>query len=101
MTEVESHIANWIRSVSEIRPELSGFAVCPFSSRASYKIVECNASDIKAISGYDIVFYVVEDHLSLEEVQKWVEYYNEKNVDWLFFEDCASYDTYIRGIKTQ
>lgn len=100
MTEIESHIANWIRSVSEIRPELSGFAVCPFFSRANYKVVECNAKDIEPISGYDVVIYAIEDDFTLENVQEWVEYHNNKHEDWLFFEDCASYDTYVGGIQT-
>ena len=100
MTEIESHIANWIRSVSEIRPELSGFAVFPFSSRANYKVVECNAKDIEPISGYDVVIYAIEDDFTLENVQEWVEYHNNKHEDWLFFEDCASYDTYVGGIQT-
>jgi hypothetical protein len=33
-------------------------------------------------------------------VQKWVEYHNDLCSDYLFFEDCASYDTYIGGIQS-
>lgn len=100
MTEVEAHIKDWIQKVSKVRPELGGFSVCPFASTAKYKIVECQAEDIIPISGYDVVFYVVEDYFDLENVQFWVDFYNNLYPEVLFFKDCGSYDTYIGDIKT-
>ena len=29
-----------------------------------------------------------------------MKFYNKKYESWKFFEDCATYDTYINGIKT-
>lgn len=100
MQEIEAHIKDWIARVSHIRPELGGFALCPYASNAKYTIIQCKAKDIMPISGYDVIFYVVEDHFDLATVQKWVEYHNDLCSDYLFFEDCASYDTYIGGIQS-
>ena len=100
MSEKEAYILNWIRDVSKVRTELSGFAICPFASNAKFKIVECCAEEIIPIEGYQVIIYVVEDNFNLDTVQFWVEHYNSKHKDWKFFEDCGMYDTYIQGIKT-
>ncbi len=39
----EAHIRDWIRRLAVLRPELGGFAICPYASRASFKIIECPA----------------------------------------------------------
>jgi hypothetical protein len=100
MTEKEAHILSWIREVSQVRPELKGFAICPFATNAKYKIVECSAEEIQPIEGYQVIIYIIEDYFDLDAVQFWVDFYNKKHESWKFFEDCGSYDTYIQGIKT-
>jgi hypothetical protein len=100
MSSVRSDIIQWIKSVSECRPELGGFSICPYASKSKFEIIECKAKDIKPIDGYDVIIFVVEDHFSLDEVQKWVEHHNKKWENWLFFEDCKDYDTFISEIKT-
>ena len=99
-SEKEEHILKWIREVSKVREELNGFAICPFASNSKYKIVECLASEIEPIEGYQVIIYIIEDDFNLDQVQHWVDYHNEKHENWKFFEDCGSYDTYIKGIKT-
>ena len=99
-TEKESYIFNWIKEVSKIRPELNGFAICPFASNAKYKIIECSVEEIQLIEGYQVIIYIVEDYLDLNAVQFWVNFYNKKYQNWKFFEDCGCYDTYIQGIRT-
>jgi len=98
--ESKEHILQWIKNVSELRPELGGFAICPFAKQAKYEIIECNADQIVPIDGYDVIIFVIELNLTYEDVMKWVDLYNKKHKEWKFFEDCASYDTYINGIKT-
>jgi len=98
--EIKAYIIDWIKNVSVLRPELGGHAICPFASKAKYKIIQCKSKDIEIFDGYDVVIYVIEDHFSLEEVQQWVEYHNKRSEIWSFFEDCASYDTFIQEIKT-
>jgi hypothetical protein len=78
MTEKEKHIFNWIHEVSKVRQELSGFAICPFASKAKYRIVECSASAIEPIEGMDVVIYIIEDKFNLNEVQEWVDICNSK-----------------------
>lgn len=98
--ESKEHILQWIKNVSELRPELGGFAVCPFAKQAKYQIIECNASEIKPIDGYDVVIFVIESSFTYEDVVEWVQIYNNKYPEWKFFEDCASYDTFINGVQT-
>jgi len=98
--KIETDIQEWIARISEVRPELGGFAVCPFAAKAKTLIVECQAEDIMPVSGYDVVFYVVEDYLDLASIQFWVEFYNKKFPEYIFLEDCATYNTYINGIQS-
>jgi len=96
---VTEHIEKWIQQVSQAHPELGGFSICPFAKRAKYKILFCSVNSIQPEESYDVIIYVIDEE-KLEEIQKWVEILNQKHPNWLFFEDCASYDTYINGIRT-
>lgn len=100
LTEKELYILKWIQKVSESRPELNGFAICPFAAKGKFKIIECPADQIQPINDYQVIIYIIEDSFSLEKVQSWVDFYNQKHKTWKFFEDCASYDTYINNIQT-
>ena len=96
----EAHIREWIRKVSILRPELGGFAVCPYASTAKYKIVECQIDDIEPIEGYDVVIFIVEDYHSVEDILEWVESYNKIWEDWEFFEDCAEKISFVGEIQS-
>jgi len=100
MNQKEVHVRNWIKEVSKVRPELSGFAVCPFASTAKFKIVECNIDDIEPIEGFDVVIFIVEDDLQLNDINQWVDIYNKIYKTWDFFEDCGTYNTFISGVQT-
>jgi hypothetical protein len=100
LSEKEVHIFKWIKEVSQVRPELNGFAICPFASNAKYKIIECPIEEILPIEGYQVIIYIIEDYFDLDAVKLWVNFYNKKHENWKFFEDCGSYDTYIQGIRT-
>lgn len=97
--KVVEHIEKWIESVSQSHPEIGGFSICPFAKKSKYKIIFCSVEEIEPEKPYDVIIYVIEEN-RLHIIQKWVEKYNQKYSDWLFFEDCASYDTYINGIQT-
>jgi hypothetical protein len=96
----EAHIREWIRKVSILRPELGGFAVCPYASNAKYKIVECQIDDIEPIEGYDVVIFIVEDYHSVEDILDWVESYNKIYENWEFFEDCAEKISFVGDIQS-
>lgn len=100
MSDKEQHILQWIREVSKVRPELNGFAICPFASKAKFKIIECSAAEIQPIEGYQVIIFIIEDHFDLNMVQYWVDYHNSKHPTWKFFEDCGTYDTFINDIQT-
>lgn len=93
------YIKNWIKEVSQVRPELGGFSVCPFAAKAKYKIVECPIDKLELFDGYEVVIYIVEEE-DLEIINQWVRHYNNTFKEWMFFEDCASYNTFINGVQT-
>ena len=100
MNDVEEHIKDWIKNISTIRPELSNFSVCPFSSTATYKVIYSNIDDIMPVNGFDVVIFVVEDYLDVNAIQFWCDFYDKKYPDYIFLEDCAYTDFHINGIKT-
>jgi len=100
MKEIEAHIREWIAKVSKERPELGGFSVCPYASTAKIQIIECKAKDIVPVTGFDVVFYVIESDTNLTSIQYWVNFYNNLYEEYIFLEDCAEYDTFINGIQT-
>ena len=96
----EAHIREWIRKLAVLRPELGGFAVCPYASGASFTIIECLVNDIKPIDGFDVVIFVIERELEPEDVEDWCESLNVIYPDWIFLEDAAEKASYIGEIQT-
>jgi hypothetical protein len=92
-------IEKWIERVSQVRPELGGFSVCPYAKSGKYKIIECSTDKIEVEDCYDVIIYVI-DETDLVKINEWVVFYNKKFENWLFFEDCANYDTFIGGVQT-
>jgi hypothetical protein len=97
--KVKADIINWIKEISKSRPELGDFSVCPFAKKAKYEILKIDIDKLYPIDGFDVIIYVLGE-TDLETINWWVEFYNKKYNDWIFFEDCASYDTYINGVQT-
>lgn len=100
MTEKEAYIHTWIGEVSKNRPELGGFAVCPYASSSKTLIVETSIDGIVPESGYDVIVFIIEDFWRPDHVVKWIKYYNEKYPYYKFFEDLSSRDTFVGGVKT-
>ena len=59
MSEKEAYIHEWIRQVSKERPELGGFAVCPYASNSNTLIVETTIDGIVPKSGYDVIVFIL------------------------------------------
>ena len=95
----KQEIEDWIEKISESRPELNGFAICPYSKNSNYKIVKCEPENITIENGYDVIIYIITES-NLDKINNWVEFYNNKFKDWIFFEDCANYNTFISGVQT-
>ena len=100
MIEIEEHIKDWINKISEVRPELGNFSICPYSSTASYEIIQAPIDDIIPIKGFDVDIFVVEDYLDATAIQMWCEIYNTIYKDYIFLEDCGNYHTFINGVQT-
>jgi hypothetical protein len=100
MNEREANIHKWIHKISTVRPELSNFAICPFASQAKFKIIETTIDDIEPIEEFDVVIFIVEDKLTLNDINQWIDIYRRVYSEWDFFEDCKSYDTFIGGVQT-
>lgn len=98
----KEYILNWIERVSILRSELNGFSICPYAKSGSYEIVECSVWNYEmfGLDEEDVRIMIIEDHLSLKEVQRWVNVYNQFYDKWSYFEDCKSYDTFINEIQT-
>lgn len=99
MNDIE-YIENWIENVSKVRPELGGFAVCPYAKKSKYKIEKVEATNIRPEEGYQVIIFIVEDNLTLDQVLTWVKIYNSAYPKWKFFEDYKDRDTYINGVQT-
>lgn len=100
MTEKEVYIQKWIGEVAKNRPEMGGFAVCPYASNSKTLIVETTIDDIVPEPGHDVIIFIIEDFWRADQVKKWVKHYNEKFPYYKFFEDLSSRDTFIGGVKT-
>jgi len=96
----EEHVRDWIRRLALLRPEIGGFAICPYSSGASYKIIECPVNDIEPMKGFDVVIFVVERELDPIDVEEWCESLNAIYPDMIFLEDAAEKPSYIGDIQT-
>lgn len=93
------YIEQWIEHISQAQHELGGFSICPFAKKSKYKIIECSIDAIEIEDGYDVIIYIINES-NKEIIDQWVETYNNKIEDWMFFEDCATYDTFINGLQT-
>ena len=100
MSEKEAYIHEWIRQVSKERPELGGFAVCPYASSSNTLIVETTIDGIVPKSGYDVIVFIIEDFWRPNQVEKWVNLYNKKYPYYKFFDDVQTRDTFINEVKT-
>ena len=94
------YILHWIGQLSKIRPELGNFAICPYASKANYKIVEEKLSQIVPNPNYDVIIYVVEDNMSAQFLYDAVDDYNRNYSDYKFIADHGKTKTYIQGIQT-
>lgn len=100
MSEKETYIWEWISQVSEKRVEFGGHLLRQDCTEDIVSIQEVNIDDIYPEPGHDVVIFIVEDFWRSHQIQKWVEFYNEKYVYYKFFADCAEKNIMIDGVKT-
>ncbi|NDB79918.1 hypothetical protein EB155_08620, partial [archaeon] len=62
--------------------------------------VETSIDDIVPEPGHDVIIFIIEHFWRADQVEKWVNLYNEKFPYYKFFSDLSSRDTFIGGVKT-
>lgn len=92
-------LKTYISYISQEQPALGNFAICPFAKNSNYKIIECSPESIVPDESYDVILYVVGE-IKFDQLLQWVDYYNKKYANWLFFEDHSDYDTFINKVQT-
>tara|TARA_B100000212_G_scaffold13454_1_gene9535 strand:- start:373 stop:849 length:477 start_codon:yes stop_codon:yes gene_type:complete len=94
------YILDWIRKLSEIRPELGNFAVCPYASTANFIILEEKLRKVRPRSGWDVVIYAVEDDHDEDFLYAMVDDYNRTYQKYKFIADHRKSHTKINGVPT-
>lgn len=101
ISQIETHLQEWIRYITQSNPDLDGFSICPFAKSNTYKIVKSSIHDIQPLSEeFGVVIFVVEDDLDLDLARKKIEELNETYPKYKFFDDFRDEDSYINGIQT-
>ena len=93
-------VLQWIKQISLQRPELSGFAVCPFAEASSFEIIESSICDVSPVEGVDVAIFIVEPYLSSEILRDYRALYNGLYPEYEFLEDGMDESTFLRGIQT-
>ena len=94
------YILDWIGKLSEIRPELGNFAVCPYASTANFIILEEKLRKVCPRIGWDVVIYVVEDDHDEDFLYAMVDDYNRTYQKYKFIADHRKSKTKINGVPT-
>lgn len=100
----EAHIEKWIQRLSIKHSELSGFSICPFASKAKYKIVESINDGITSvlIEQKDIAIMRFPDNLTADNLEALTAKYNHdyKHLDVWFLYDSYHEKNYIDRFET-
>jgi len=97
---MQNEIREWIRRITIQRPELGGFAICPFAESASYQIIEHSICGISPILGVDVAIFIVEPYLTSEVLREWRIKYNHLYPDYEFLEDGMDEPSFVQGIQS-
>jgi hypothetical protein len=96
----KQHVLEWIHKVSRPNKDLLNFPICPYAQNAKYGIVETSIENLITDPSKEVIIFIVEDELTLQEIEKWVDYYNDKYPEWDFFEDTPHENHYINSVQT-
>ena len=95
-----NYILRWIKQISEIRPELGNFAVCPYASQAKFIILDEELKKVKPRMGWEVVIYAVEDDHDADFLYAMVDDYNRVYKKYKFIADHRKAKTFINGVQT-
>ena len=95
-----NYILHWIKQLSETRPELGNFAVCPYASQAKFIILDEELRKVKPRMGWEVVIYAVEDDHDADFLYAMVDDYNRVYKKYKFIGDHRKSKTFINGVQT-
>lgn len=103
--EIKEHLHKWIEHISVLRPELGGFAVCPYAHSAKISFHFVHSSEKTKIAlpeepEIDIEIYVVEDEIEIDELIHLVDSLNENYPELYFIDDHRDFPGFIQGVQT-
>ena len=98
--EKNKYILEWIRKLSEIRPELGNFAICPYASTANFIILEEKLRKVRPRPPWEVVIYIVEDDHDQDFLYAMVDDYNRTYQKYKFIADHRKSRTKINGVPT-
>ena len=93
-----NYILRWIKQISEIRPELGNFAVCPYASQAKYIILDEELRKVRPRMGWEVVVYAVEDDHDADFLYAMVDDYNRVYKKYKFIADHRKSKTFIKQV---
>lgn len=97
----ENDLKQWIDRISQSNPDLKGFAICPFASSNTYKIVHSSLYDIEPLSEeFGVVIFVIENNINLEIARQRIVELNKKYLKYKFFDDFRDEPSYIGPFQT-
>lgn len=101
MSEKETYIWEWISQVSEKRIELGGHLLSIDCPEDIVSIQEVSIDEICPEPGHDVVIFIVENFWRSYQIERWVQFYNEKYNYYKFFTDCLEKNIIIDGVNTK
>lgn len=101
MDKTEQNILEWIDSVSTMRSELGGLAICPFAKRAKYKIIELSDEKINPdFSTVEVIIYILDSNYTFFEIDKIAKKYNNEFPSLVFLPDSKDRYSHINNVQT-
>jgi hypothetical protein len=102
-------IEKWIQYISIKRPEINGFPICPFASRAKYEVIGStfyaglkSSLDILHNTDTQVVVIVLDEEYTVEQLKSLCGQYNKNlmSEDIVILFDHPEDINEINGIKT-
>lgn len=93
-------IRNWIAWLCAPQELLGRHPICPFAATSTVIIQDCFLRNVAPWSGVDVAIFIVEDNLTLEDLQNRCKTLNAYYPEYIFLDDHKDDPSYINGIQT-
>lgn len=93
-------IRNWIAWLCAPQEVLGRHPICPFAATATVIIQDSFLRNVAPWSGVDVAIFIVEDDLTLKDLQNRCKTLNAYYPEYIFLDDHKDDPSYINGIQT-